>query len=159
MDQGKEDRLGQPLEVDGCCGKQGLDFRVFKAASGGSGHSVQGFGQPMGTLDPPAMAGVEVVFCGPPSQSLATGAQHVNMVFGDMDAACGAAIRDALRPQRASPAGVWSGAEPAAWLCRRARGHQLFAGAADDVVQRVIAEPLHGKALGIAGSRGRTRRN
>ena len=114
MEQGKQDRPGQPLEVDGCGGEEGLDFHVFEAASGGSGHSVERFGQPVGPLDPPAVAGIEAGFGLTPGQSFAPGAQHVNMVLGDMDAPCGSAIRDALRPQRASPAGVWTGPEPSA---------------------------------------------
>ena len=113
-DQGKQDRLGQPLEVDRCGGAEGLDFRVFAAASGGSGHCVECFGQPVGTLDRPAVAAVEAGFGLTQGPSFAPGAQHVNMVFGDMDAPCGPAIRNALRPQWASPAGVWTGPEPSA---------------------------------------------
>lgn len=134
MHKGKQDGLCQPLEVDGCCGKQGFDFHVFEAASGGSGPSMQGFGQPVGTFGSPAVAAVEAVFCGTSGQLLVAGAQHVYIVFVDTDAPCWCAIRDALRPQRPGPAGVGTGTVPAACFCRRARSHHLFAGAADDVV-------------------------
>ena len=71
VEQSKQDRLGQPLEVDGGGGEQGLYVHVFEAASGGSGNSVEGFGQPVRALDPPAVAGIEAGFGLTPGQSLA----------------------------------------------------------------------------------------
>ena len=41
-----------------------------------------------------------------PGEAFAAGAQHVDIGFGEMDATCGTVFRDALSPQRASPAGV-----------------------------------------------------
>ena len=82
-----------------------MDFHVFEAASGGSGHPVQRLGQSVCAFDPPAVAAVEVGFGVTPSQSLAPGAKHVDIVFCDMDAACGPAIRDATGAPRAGLAG------------------------------------------------------
>ena len=115
--------------------------------------------RPMRAFDPPAVAAVEVLFCDTPGEAFAAGAQHVDMVFGDMDAACGSAIRDALRPQSAGLAGVRTGTEPPACLCRRARGQHLSAGAADDIMLGIIAEALGRKALGVAGSGVRSRQD
>ena len=114
MDQSKQDRLVEALEVDGCCGEQGLDFHVFKSAPGGSGHPVQGFGQSMHAFDQPAVTGVEVGFVGTPCQPFSPSAQDINLGPGDMDTPRGTAIGDAARPQRAGPAGVGTSAEPAA---------------------------------------------
>ena len=75
MDQSKQDRLCQALEVDGCGGEQGLDFHVFETAPGGSGHAVQGLGQPVHTFDQPAVTGGEVGFVGPPRQPFSASTQ------------------------------------------------------------------------------------
>ena len=112
-DQDKQDRLRQSLEVDGGCGEQGLDFPVLAAASGGSCHAVKGFCQSVRAFDPPAVAGMKPGFGLAPGEAFATGAQHVDIGFGDMDATCGSVIQDALCPQRASPAGVRTGVSAA----------------------------------------------
>ena len=114
MDQSQQARFCQALEVYGCGGEEGLDFHVFKSAPGGSGHPVQGFGQSMHAFDQPAVTGVEVGFVGTPRQPFSASTQDINIGPGDMDTPGGAAIGDAARPQRAGPAGVGTGAEPAA---------------------------------------------
>ena len=60
--QGKQDRRDQPLEVDGCGGEEGLDSHVYEGAPCGSGRCVECFGRPAGTLETPAVAGMEAGF-------------------------------------------------------------------------------------------------
>ena len=97
MDQSKQERLCEALEVDGFGGKQGLNFHVFKSAPGGSGHPAQGFGQSMHVFDQPAVKGVEVGFVATPRQPFSASTQDINTGPGDMDTPGGAAIGDASR--------------------------------------------------------------
>ena len=67
---------------------------------------MKGFCQSGRAFDPKAVAGMKPGFGLAPGETFAAGAQHVDIGSGAMDAMCGSVIRDALCPQRASPAGV-----------------------------------------------------
>ena len=56
-DQEKQQGFGEPLQVDGGGGHQGLDFHVGQPPAHGPVQSVEGFGQTVDAFDQPAVAG------------------------------------------------------------------------------------------------------